>query len=116
MSLATARALRHNMTEAERRLWRRLRMRELSGFKFRRQRPMGNYVVDFVCLDRRLIIEVDGGQHAEQVDRDERRSAWLASRGFRVLRFWNNEVFEHLDVVCEVILQALEREESGPPS
>ena len=116
MSLATARALRRNMTDAERRLWRRLRMRELAGCKFRRQRAMGAYVVDFVCLETRLVIEVDGGQHAEQADSDQRRTAWLAARGFRVLRFWNNDVFEHLDEVCETILRALEEEPCGPPS
>jgi very-short-patch-repair endonuclease len=114
MSIATARYLRRNMTDAERHLWRRLRMRDLGGYRFRRQRPIGPYVVDFACVERRLIVEVDGGQHGDeaQVAADAQRTADLEARGFRVLRFWNNEVLENLAGVCESIWRALE----VPPS
>ncbi len=105
------------MTDTERRLWRRLRMRDLAGYKFRRQRPIGPYVVDFVCLTRGLIVEVDGGQHAERTEADSRRTAYLIARGFRVLRFWNNEVSANLDGVCEQIVRALSDVGPGvPPS
>ena len=105
------------MTETERRLWRRLRMRDLEGHKFRRQRPIGPYIVDFVCLTRGLIIEVDGGQHAERAEADAHRTAYLTARGFRVLRFWNNEVSANLEGVCEAIARALyDGASGGPPS
>jgi very-short-patch-repair endonuclease len=89
-----ARALRNNPTEIEKLLWRRLRMWQLDGYKFRRQQPLGNYIVDFVCLEKRLIVELDGGQHAEQSDYDARRDAWLSQQDFSVLRFWNNDVLK----------------------
>ena len=95
------------MTDAEHRLWYHLRMRQLGGQKFRRQYIIGRYIVDFVCLKRRLIVEVDGGQHAEQTNFDARRTAWLVARGFRVIRFWNVEVFENIDGVCQTIYEAL---------
>jgi len=85
-----ARTLRKNSTNAELRLWQRLRARALRGYKFVRQEPIGPYVVDFVCREERLIIELDGGQHAESM-RDLMRDRWLTERGYRVLRFWNNE-------------------------
>ena len=105
-----ARALRRNLTDTERFVWARLRNRRFCDFKFRRQTPLGNYIVDFVCFARRVIIELDGGQHNEPLEReyDERRSEWLRSQGFRVLRFWNHEVFEDWDAVEEVIWQALQ--------
>jgi very-short-patch-repair endonuclease len=101
-----ARALRKDMTEAERHLWRSLRMLQLDGHKFRRQFPLGPYIVDFVCLSTRLIVEVDGGQHLND-SRDQTRDAWLSNRGFRVLRFWNNDVLARTDSVLDAILGAL---------
>ena len=88
-----ARKLRSNLTDAEKLLWKHLRLRQLHGYKFRRQFPLGSYVVDFICLEARLVIEVDGGQHVERSVQDERRTEWLRQQGFTVLRFWNNQVF-----------------------
>ena len=99
-----ARRLRSDQTEAERKLWARLRARQLCGVKFRRQHPIGLFVADFCCVERGLVIELDGGQHAEQVDADRRRSAFLAGRGYRVLRFWDNDVMEDTDAVLERIV------------
>ena len=93
-SIARARELRVSSTEAERRLWQKLRNRQLAGVKFRRQRPIGRYIVDFVCVESRLIVELDGGQHAESA-RDSLRDAELAAAGYRVLRIWNSEMMEH---------------------
>ena len=101
-----ARRLRQQMTDAEVRLWLGLRDRQIGGHRFRRQVPMGPYIVDFACLKARLVIEVDGGQHAEDEERDERRTAWLAGRGFRVLRFWNTEVLQETEGVLETIYAA----------
>jgi very-short-patch-repair endonuclease len=86
-----ARRMRREPTEAEKRMWRILRDRRLGEFKFRRQEPLGRYILDFVCFEHKLIIEIDGSQHAESTY-DETRDAWLMSRGFTVLRFWNSEV------------------------
>jgi len=107
--LGRARALRGDMTDDEKRLWRCLRLNAL-GHKFRRQVPLGRYIVDFVCLEKRLVIELDGGQHLES-QRDEERDRWLREDGFRVLRFWNYEVLRDLDAVVEEICRALGREE-----
>ena len=106
-----ARELRAATTDAERRLWSCLRMRQLGGYRFRRQVPIGPYVVDFVCLSARLIVEVDGSQHAGAIH-DLRRDALLSARGFRVLRFWNHEVLAQPEAVCQVILSRLA---PGPP-
>jgi len=105
----TARRLRNNPTDAERVLWRHLRRRQLAGNKFRRQQPLGGYVVDFVCLEKRLVIEVDGGQHdeKEQATHDVARTAWLEAKGFQVCRFWDHEVLQQIDVVKEAIARAL---------
>ena len=84
---ARARALRNNPTEVEKVLWRHLRMWQLDGYKFRRQQPIGNYIVDFVCLESRLIVELDGGQHMEQSDYDSDRDNWLRAQGFIVCDF-----------------------------
>ena len=108
--------LRRQMTDAERHLWSRIRARQLHGFKFRRQYPIGPFVADFACLEAHLIIEVDGSQHAERSHADGQRSAFLAHRGFRVLRFWNNEVLAQTDGVLEQIVAALEAAASAPPS
>ena len=100
-----ARQLRKNSTLAERKLWRHLRSRSMGGFKFVRQQPIGPYVVDFVCREKRLVVEVDGGQHAES-RRDAIRDRWLVEHRFRVLRFWNNEVLGNIEGVLEAIFAA----------
>jgi len=107
--LGLARALRGRQTDAERVLWARLRDRQLGGTKFRRQQPLGQYIVDFISLDRRVVVEVDGGQHVEngEAKRDEERTAWLESRGYQVLRFWNNDVLLNMEGVLERIMQAV---------
>jgi len=97
--------LRKSLTDAEQKLWQRLRGRQL-GAKFRRQHPFENFVLDFVCLERKLIIEVDGSQHSDNVRYDEMRSARLAA-GFKALRFWNNEVLNETDSVVQAIWDAL---------
>jgi len=102
-----ARDLRKSITPAERQLWSALRGRKLSGHKFRRQHPIGWFVVDFACVKRRLIIEVDGGQHAENPD-DGRRTKWLEAQGWRVIRFWNGEIVENLEAVADRILRCLD--------
>jgi very-short-patch-repair endonuclease len=110
-----ARQLRTAMTDAERRLWQSLRLRQFSGYKFRRQHPLGHYVVDFACLEVKLVIEVDGGQHGERQDYDASRTEWLRKKGFRVVRFWNHEVMNDIEAVQAVIWKAL-HEGSQPPS
>ena len=102
-----ARRLRKEMTEAEKRLWYRIRRRQLSEHQFRNQVELGSYIVDFCCLKERLVIELDGGQHAEITEYELERRAWLEEKGYRTLRFWNNEVFENLDGVLETIVRAL---------
>jgi very-short-patch-repair endonuclease len=97
------------MTDAERKLWYALRDRRFEGFKFRRQVPIGNFIADFVCYEHRLVIEVDGGQHAESVQ-DQHRDRWFAANGFRVLRFWNNEVLSNLEGVMIALAEALKVE------
>ena len=99
--------MRANQTEAETRLWQRLRDRRLAGAKFRRQAPIGPYIADFISLEAKLIVEIDGGQHAENAAADAARTAWLEDRGFRVLRFWNNDTLANTDGVVEEILAAL---------
>ncbi len=105
--LNNAKALRSSQTEAEQRLWYHLRAHRFMGLKFKRQKPIGRYIADFVCLEHRLIIEIDGGQHAEQLVYDLRRDTWLRSRGYTLLRFWNNDVMQQLDSVLEKIRCAL---------
>src|SRR3990172_6893613 len=101
------RRLRNSMTDAERRLWQCLKQQQMGGFKFRRQHPFGDYVVDFVCLDAMIVIEVDGGQHMENPRLDAVRTASLNAAGFRVLRFWNNEILQNLEAVKVSIWRAL---------
>ena len=108
MSNILARELRKSMTDAERKLWRSLRLRQIYGHKFRRQFPLGNFIVDFVCLEMHLIIEVDGGQHADEKYGDAQRDAWLMAQNFRVLRYWNNQVLNELDAVLADIARVLE--------
>lgn len=112
---ARARELRNTPTEAEQRLWRFLRRRQIEGVKFRRQQPIKGYIVDFVSFDQRIVIEVDGGQHAEAVLMDRQRDDCLARNGFTVLRFWNNEVFENIEGVLEVIRRQCLDEVSPTP-
>jgi very-short-patch-repair endonuclease len=110
---ARARELRQSMTDAERRLWRYLR-RHFLDVHFRRQVPIGPYIVDFACLRRMLVVEIDGGQHMGSPE-DEVRDRWLGSRGYRVLRFWNHEVLKNTEGVLTVIASALGSEtEEGP--
>jgi very-short-patch-repair endonuclease len=102
-----SRVLRRNQTDTEARLWHHLRDRRLAGCKFRRQVPLGPYFADFVCADKQLVIELDGGQHANQMDRDDQRSAYLNEQGYTVLRFWNDQVLRETDAVLEEILRHL---------
>jgi very-short-patch-repair endonuclease len=98
--------LRHNQTPAEAKLWSRLRAHQLNGVGFRRQHAIGNYIVDFCAPSQKLIIEVDGGQHLEQEEYDAERTAFLTSKGYRVLRFWNNDVLAEIESILNVILDA----------
>jgi very-short-patch-repair endonuclease len=111
--VARARSLRVNITNAERKLWYALRDRRFAGYKFRRQAPVGPYIVDFICYSARLVIEVDGGQHADSA-RDARRDRWFAENGFRVLRFWNNEVLQNLEGVWTVIFEVVQKATPHP--
>jgi very-short-patch-repair endonuclease len=101
-----AKQLRTRMTDAELRLWYRLRAYRFNGIKFKRQAPIGPYVVDFICFDHKVIVEVDGGQHADSAP-DRRRDAWLRSEGYRVMHFWNNDVLKQTDVVLNEISKAI---------
>lgn len=109
-----ARSLRQGSTDAERCLWLRLRGRGLRGHKFVRQEAIGPYFVDFACRERRLVVEIDGGQHADSKS-DAVRDAWLAQHGYRVLRFWNNDVLSNIEGVWETISAALPAESAPHP-
>jgi very-short-patch-repair endonuclease len=109
-----ARTLRKNSTEAEKRLWAALRSRRFNGYKFRRQRPIGCYIADFVCMEHKLIIEADGGQHADSAH-DSERDVWLKGEGWRILRFWNNDVLANMEGVLTGILRELGEEDPHPP-
>jgi very-short-patch-repair endonuclease len=102
-----ARRLRTDQTEAEKKLWARLRARQLRGVKFRRQHPVGPFIADFCCVEARLIIELDGGQHALRTNKDERRTMFLRRSGYQVLRFWDHDVLANTDVVLERIREKL---------
>jgi very-short-patch-repair endonuclease len=106
------------MTVAESHLWQQLRSRQIHGLKFRRQHPVGKYILDFACIEARLAIEVDGGQHNEMQIHDNQRTAWLEAQGWKVLRFWNNEVLQNIEGVLERVLNALTVDKSDvtPPS
>jgi very-short-patch-repair endonuclease len=105
--VAIARRLRRDMTEAERRLWSRLRSRQLHGMRFRRQVPIEGFIADFACIEAKLVVEVDGGQHAETVVADRLRSDAIASAGFLVIRFWNSDVMANIEGVIDRIEGAL---------
>ena len=111
-----ARQLREDQTLCEKRLWGRLRARRLGGWKWKRQVPRGPYIVDFICADANLIVELDGGQHDERTNYDARRTVWLEARGYRVIRFWNSAVVENLDGVTDAILAACGGEAPHPAS
>ena len=102
-----AQALRQTGTDAERWLWQRLRRRQLLGQKFRRQVPIGQYIVDFLCCEQMLVVEIDGAQHRQQEMYDRARTEFLEGKGYRVIRYWNNEVLQQGEAVLESIVQAL---------
>ena len=103
------RKLRRDSTEAEKVVWRALRNRQLSGHKFRRQHPIGQFVADFCCMEAMLIVEIDGGQHDRQAEADARRTSELERQGYRVVRFWNNEILGNLEGVLATLLDELEK-------
>ena len=107
-----ARKLRNDPTEAEKRLWCHLSRRQLQGYKFSRQMPVGPFICDFMCREAKLIVEVDGGQHDPREPLDQNRTTWIEQEGYKLIRFWNNEVFDNLDGVLETIRHALS---AGPP-
>jgi len=100
-----AKTLRTSSTDAEKLLWKHLRGKKLFGLKFRRQEPIGRYIADFVCYERRVIIELDGGQHSIDKEKDQERDRWFRGEGFRVLRFWNNDVLSQTEEVLETIMK-----------
>jgi very-short-patch-repair endonuclease len=104
--LRYAKAMRHIATDAEKKLWRLLRSRQLESVKFRRQVPIGTFIADFVCYEKKIIVEVDGGQHADNA-KDAARDQWFADAGYRVLRYWNNDVLRNPNGVLEAILSEL---------
>ena len=105
-----ARDLRKNHTDAEKLLWGHLRSRLLAGCKFKRQFAIEHYIVDFICISRKLVIELDGGQHTEKIDYDLTRTKFLNAQSYKVIRFWNNEVFGETEAVLERIFDELNRE------
>ncbi|MBN8655162.1 MAG: endonuclease domain-containing protein [Anaerolineae bacterium] len=111
-----ARKLRKELTPAERKLWAHLSNRKINGVKFRKQHAIGNYVPDFCAIKERLIIELDGSQHLEQVAYDDERTKYFESLGYRVIRFWNNQVTKELDAVILAIIHALEENQKGKPA
>ena len=104
--LKYAKTLRSTQTDAEQRLWYFLRAHRFMEMKFKRQKPVGHYIVDFICHEHNLIVEVDGGQHQDDVEYDRRRDAWLQAQGYTVLRFWNNDVMQQTEIVLEAIRAA----------
>ena len=101
------RKLRRNSTDAEKRMWRELRDQQLGGAKFRRQHPIGPYIVDFCCLERRVVVELDGGQHAVRSASDQRRDRWFETQGYQVLRIWNHEVMANIEGALRRILEVI---------
>ncbi|HUT41758.1 MAG TPA: endonuclease domain-containing protein [Gammaproteobacteria bacterium] len=113
---ALARTLRKNSTDAERELWKYLRAHRMAGFKFRRQYVIEPYIVDFVCLEAKLIVEADGGQHLEQLEEDRTRTEFLESLGYKVMRFWNNDILIDTHAVLDSIHEGLNNIPSPQPS
>jgi very-short-patch-repair endonuclease len=112
---APARRLRRDQTDVERLLWFHLRGRRLGGWKFKRQVPIDRFIVDFFCADAKLIVELDGGQHDQNRERDADRTRVLEAMGYLVLRFWNNDVMRNIDGVIEEILNTIGPERAEPP-
>ena len=110
-----AKSMRSGMTDAEQQLWMHLRAHRFQGYKFKRQQPLGPYIVDFACFGARLIVETDGGQHLEN-PRDVKRDEWFKANGYRVLRFWNNQVLQETESVLETILHAVQEAPLPYPS
>jgi len=110
-----AKAFRRNLTDTERFLWKHLRARRIEGYKFRRQEPIGHYIADFVCQEARMIVEVDGGQHSVERGKDFERDRWFEEQGYKVLRFWNNEVLTNINGVLEVIRNTVTHPPLTPP-
>jgi very-short-patch-repair endonuclease len=108
-----ARSLRRNMTDAERMLWKAVRNKQIAGYRFRRQYPIGIYIADFACLEKKCVIELDGGQHQTQLEQDDLRTHYLHKQGWIVLRFWNNDVLSNVSGVLSMIVSTLKNE---PPS
>ena len=108
-AIHTARKLRKNQTEAEQLLWGRLRKKQVAGQKFRRQHPIDKYIVDFVCLEKMIIVELDGSQHANRTGYDSDRTGFLKAQGFEIIRFWNNEIFNETEAVLEIIYNKITR-------
>jgi very-short-patch-repair endonuclease len=111
---ARARRLRREATAAEKKLWRRLRNEQIPGFKFRRQQPIGRFIVDFFCPDAKMIVEIDGDTHAGQEAYDASRTGWLTKQGYRVIRFVNADVLHHLDTVLETIFEECRKKKQYP--
>ena len=114
--LPFARELRKNSTDTENLLWKHLRSKRLSGYKFRRQEPIDRFIVDFVCYESRVIIECDGSQHLVDKEKDQERDFWFEQQGYRILRFWNNEVLKNTDDVLEKILATCQLPPTSNPS
>ena len=110
-----ARELRRNQTDAEKIMWRKLRAKRLQSLKFRRQQPIGKFIVDFVCFEKKLIIELDGSQHSENKELDESRDDWLLTQGYTVVRFWNNDVLKNIDGVMHSIQSIIQSPSPAPP-
>jgi very-short-patch-repair endonuclease len=114
-STEPARRLRRNQTDVERLVWFRLRDRRLAGWKFKRQVPIDRFIVDFFCADAKIIVELDGGQHDQDKEREANRTRILEAMGYLVLRFWNNDVMRNIDGVLEEILSTINQQRSEPP-
>ena len=110
--ISFAKSLRKRATDTENNLWYYLRAKRFQGLKFRRQHPVGPYIVDFVCLESRIIIELDGSQHVAEEEKDKKRDAWLRQEGYKVLRFWDNEFYQNREGILEKIAITC----FGPPS
>jgi very-short-patch-repair endonuclease len=113
LTTTRTRSLRTNMTDAEHLLWQSLRRKQLNGHRFRRQHPIGRYIADFACIEQKMAIELDGGQHQDQLVYDQARSTFLQAQGWHVLRFWNNDVLNNIDGVLASIAERLS---GAPPS